>query len=445
MRSVHVAILLILVSGCRARRSESEAGLKSIQANQTLASSQLLDSSGVLADGAMSSIGAAISGAKYVGIGEDVHLSHGLMELNFKVAKSLVVNNGFRSIVFESDYFATALTNDFIQGKSVSLFDALKALGLYRSTDKAVVDFVIWCRSYNAAHPNGKIQFLGYDHQDAYAAGNVLRTFLRNNLSDADFRPVWADFSVVRGATESTYASYLQKQQTTTYTAANYLDHLNQIARMGRFLNAHRSSWLRAGVPEGQYQNALWALQSLEFETKKGLDYAKQDTVAAMASREAATAFIFLNRIVPAASTGKAIVFAHNFHVGRLPNNYVLNRNSTPIPMPASFGQRISEVLGQDYRVFLTMVYSVSGPRYQAYVTPPGSVQDVLNRQVNKATFFPVDNRLDFWTTEKLFFAPDSSVPTTYRTIPSQYADGIFWLPASTEAVEQPANMLPNF
>jgi erythromycin esterase-like protein len=202
---------------------------------------------------------------------------------------------------------------------------------------------------------------------------------------------------------------------------------------------------VQAGVAAGQYQVALWALQSMQFEAKKNLAFAKGEKMAAMEDREAATAFIFLNRIVPAASTGKAIIFAHNFHVGRLPNNYVLNRNSTPVPMPTSFGQRISEVLGHDYRVFLTMVHSVSGPRYQAYLTPPGSVQDVLNRQANKVAFFPVDNRLDFWTAEKLFFAPDSSVPTTYRTIPSQYADGIFWLPASTAAEEQPANMLPNF
>jgi hypothetical protein len=164
------------------------------------------------------------------------------MDLNFKVAKSLIANNGFRSIVFESDYFGTAVINDFIQGKSVSLFEALKMLGLYRSTNKAVVDFVIWCRSYNAAHPNGKIQFLGYDYQDAYAAGNVLRTFLQNNLSDADFSAVWADFSVVPGATELTYANYLQKQKSITYTAANFLDHLNRIAALGRFLNARRAS-----------------------------------------------------------------------------------------------------------------------------------------------------------------------------------------------------------
>jgi erythromycin esterase-like protein len=445
MRSVNFAVVLSLFAGCRAHQIESDVGLKAVQANQTLPSSQFLDSSGELSDGAKSSIAATISGAKYVGIGEDVHLSQGLMDLNFKVAKSLIANNGFRSIVFESDYFATALINDVIQGKSVSLFEALKMLGLYRSTNKAVVDFVIWCRSYNAAHPNAKIQFLGYDHQDAYAAGNVLRTFLRNNLSDADFSAVWADFSVVPGATELTYANYLQKQKSTTYTAANFLDHLNRIAALGRFLNARRASWVQAGVAAGQYQVALWALQSMQFETKKNLAYAKGEKMAAMEDREAATAFIFLNRIVPEASTGKAIIFAHNFHVGRLPNNYVLNRNSTPIPMPTSFGQRISEVLGHDYRVFLTMVHSVSGPRYQAYVTPPGSVQDVLNRQVNKAAFFPVNNRLDFWTTEKLFFAPDSSVPATYRTIPSQYADGIFWLPASTAAEDQPANMLPNF
>ena len=423
-----LASSLGLLSSCNTVSNQSSLSASSV------GSFELHNASGTIDDLHFAPVANAIGTSRFVALGEDMHLSAGVLSLNFELTRYMIEHRGFREVAFEADFFTTSVANDFIFGRHDDLKGALRANTLYRSTAKEITDFYLWCRSWNEAYPQDPVYFSGFDFQHAYAAGNVLRGFLQGVLSSTEFGKIWAPFAEVRGASEQNFENYLNVQSTTTYSKNDYIRHQSRITALGSFMASKKSSWLGQGISSASYQTAAWALQSLEFETRKNLLFTDGKASEAFAHRDDAMAFIFLKRI-SSSSQRKTVLAAHNLHLGRFSNGLVLKSGQgSGNQMPVNFGARIAKALQSDYRVFLTMGFNIVGSRFPAATPYNGTVQNLLRGQTVGPGFFTPQHSLFSSGNQAVFFMPDSTPVQTYKAVPSQICDGIIWLDSSIAA-----------
>jgi hypothetical protein len=282
----------------------------------------------------------------------------------------------------------------------------------------------------------------GYDHQDSYAAGNVLRNFLQNTLSITEFKSKWKSFDSVPGASQETYKKYLAAQNSGIF-AQKASDSLKAINDMYVYMSSKKTEWLASGILIEDYKRAVWALQSLEFENKKKLAYETNHALDADAIRDTNMAYIFLNRI--ASASPKAIVFGASMHVGRLAPNWQLFTTDGVPPMTftaGSAGFQIAQSLGTSYRVFPILSYDphylYSSASMQGRTAMQGSIQFTINAANIPSPAFISPNDSLFGGSVQIFDFSYNAKQAFLKLLPSSYCDGYLWLKTSSPSVIVP-------
>jgi erythromycin esterase-like protein len=111
----------------------------------------------------------SIGDARVVLIGEASHGTHEFYRLRAALTKRLIVEKGFAAVTAEADWPDAARVDAYVRGRGRDR-DAVDALGdfrrfpawMWRNAD--VLDFVGWLRSHNEAHaPHRRVGFYGLD------------------------------------------------------------------------------------------------------------------------------------------------------------------------------------------------------------------------------------------------------------------------------------------
>jgi erythromycin esterase len=108
-----------------------------------------------------------VGNASVVGLGEETHGTHELIDIKARLTEYLIEHLGFTTFVMENDWGSSRLLNAYIHGGSGDL-PTIMSQSLFPSWDTQEYEALFaWMRAYNAdpSHPNA-IQFLGMDLQD---------------------------------------------------------------------------------------------------------------------------------------------------------------------------------------------------------------------------------------------------------------------------------------
>ncbi|MDO1451698.1 erythromycin esterase family protein [Rhodocytophaga aerolata] len=122
-------------------------------------------------------LNSVIGQSRLVGLGEVSHGSHEIFEMKHRLFRYLVEQKGFTLLAMEAEMGASARLNDYIlhgKGEAKAL---LAGLGFWTWNTEEILAMIEWMRSYNAAKPAKKIQFVGFDMQSAGVAIENLLAF----------------------------------------------------------------------------------------------------------------------------------------------------------------------------------------------------------------------------------------------------------------------------
>jgi erythromycin esterase len=101
--------------------------------------------------------------ASVVGLGEATHGSHEQFRLKHRMVRYLVEEMGFRTVAFEDDFASGVAIDRYV---TTGAGDARRLVSSMSSpfwSAEEIVDLVEWMRTYNEAHPDDPVRFLGTD------------------------------------------------------------------------------------------------------------------------------------------------------------------------------------------------------------------------------------------------------------------------------------------
>jgi erythromycin esterase-like protein len=132
-------------------------------------------------DGLLSLIGES----RFVLIGEATHGTHEFYRTRAEITKRLIAEKGFKAVCIEGDWPDAYRVNRFVRGASGDV-EAVEALSDFKRfpawmwRNAAVLDFVSWLREYNDALPGGrgKTGFYGLDLYSMYASIDAVISYL---------------------------------------------------------------------------------------------------------------------------------------------------------------------------------------------------------------------------------------------------------------------------
>ena len=93
-----------------------------------------------------------------------------------ELIKSLIINNGFRVVIFEGSYASSSLINNYIINGDGNVYNAIFNLGPWAWYTEEVLELIEWLKTHNESLPSEeKVVFYGCDMQGARpAAKNVI-------------------------------------------------------------------------------------------------------------------------------------------------------------------------------------------------------------------------------------------------------------------------------
>ena len=115
--------------------------------------------------------------ARVVGLGESTHGTREFFQAKHRLLAYLVRERGFRVFAIEANQVAVRRVDAYVQGGPGTAEDAMRVMFRVWNTEemRALVE---WLRGWNAAHPDRRVRFVGYDMQDQRTPADTLRAFL---------------------------------------------------------------------------------------------------------------------------------------------------------------------------------------------------------------------------------------------------------------------------
>jgi erythromycin esterase len=272
-------------------------------------------------DGALAALQQTIGDARIVGLGEATHGTTEFWGIRQKISRYLVEQMGFTAILFESPFPNHLHINAYVTDGVGTAEEAHRRLGYWRYQEMR--DLIEWARTHNVGRSpqDPLLRFLGYDC--------AFRSWTEATALIADYLAV-VDPNVVDDITtrldnytleDAEYVYDFISSRATEYTALSSPDSFALTQKIAENLAPSWSVWdnLANGLPEMDIregfniQNVNWIIQHM-------LD------------------------------GGKAIIWAHNLHVG----NVYLPDGDTTAQM---LGSRLKQQYGDDYYVIATEFY----------------------------------------------------------------------------------------
>lgn len=125
-----------------------------------------------------------IKESRIVGLGEATHGTHEFMKGNTEIMKYLISHMDFKVIVLESGYGGTDLLNKYITGENVSINQAIYNIGFLNFMNDDILHFVKWLREYNLnKNQDEHVKIYGCDSQFVRYVIDDLLKFLQQHQS----------------------------------------------------------------------------------------------------------------------------------------------------------------------------------------------------------------------------------------------------------------------
>jgi len=120
-----------------------------------------------------------VNDKKVLGLGESNHGTHEIFKIKNRIVKYLVENEGFNTIVFESNMDNLYHVNEYITNEDSDLdVDSIMDQFIHLFQTEEIKTLVEWLKKYNADKPNNKkVYFLGCDMQDDAQSIQFLKSF----------------------------------------------------------------------------------------------------------------------------------------------------------------------------------------------------------------------------------------------------------------------------
>jgi len=316
----------------------------------------------------------AIGGAKVVGLGEAAHGSHDFFALKSRVFRHLVEEKGFRTFALETAWSTGRRLDAYVvhgEGDPGRIFREEFQRDYRWWNNPDYLALVTWMRSYNIAHPDDPVRFLGddtawtgpevYDEVEAYVAEHSPRLGGRLAELYRGLRP-----------TRQTGA-YIEEYLATPYEIRK--ERARRTAQALKLLketpagDGHETAVQNATAIDRTAGQYAFAYERGPREVKAGMGY-RDDAMAA-------------NVAWWARHTGtKVLLSAHDAHIGYVPVD--------PVHYPKMQGAFLRDRLGDAYVSVATTFgrgsFVATGPdgtavrRWTLGPPAPGSNEETLGR-----------------------------------------------------------------
>lgn len=117
-------------------------------------------------DADLASLAEVIGDAQIVGLGESLHMCGGYLEAKARIVRWLVEHQGFRLVTIESPWAWSLGAQRYVASGEGSANSAMRS---YFSAfwDSESRQMMAWLRQWNVDHPDDRVEFVGFDIQDA--------------------------------------------------------------------------------------------------------------------------------------------------------------------------------------------------------------------------------------------------------------------------------------
>lgn len=273
----------------------------------------------------------ALRDANVIALGEATHGTHEFFAFKHRMVRWLVERRGFRAFLMEASVMDVTALDDWVRG--VGADDAItelmgRHLALVWNTEE-VRDLLVWMRAFNRAHPDDPVRFLGFDPQLATPSSDCLGKFLAKAAPErvADARLAARHLTPVTH--EFAYNEYPSRPLADRERARDGL-----LKLLGR-LTLNEVA-LTAATSPAEFRRAQHCARLLvQTEETRNFD---EDL------REPYMADNILRAI--GEHGGRGIVWAHNFHISRVPAGFrpwARSRDFRPM------GAYLADRLGKGY------------------------------------------------------------------------------------------------
>jgi erythromycin esterase-like protein len=276
-----------------------------------------------------------IGTATLVGLGETIHTSGGFYEMKHRLIRYLVQNAGFRVVAWESPWVGFDRIAAYVETCSGTPEEAMKRnlFGVWASAETR--DLFAWMCEWNRSHRKAadKVHLMGFDVQDFYGqnptTAPALRAFLeRIGIGPED--PRNAGLDACDGVTRTEIYGLIPGERFTACLAA--LDALDQHFATQAKPIARRTS--KKDLALAKVYTA--GLRAWEGQANYG------NSFQALHWRDRGMAYVLPNLLEIRYPKAKAIVWAHNSHLGE--------NNTDVIPPDVDWmGSYLSRTLGAKY------------------------------------------------------------------------------------------------
>jgi erythromycin esterase len=243
-----------------------------------------------------------LSKARIVSLGEATHGTREFFQLKHRLIEYCVSELGFTIIGFEASYGTTLAVNDYVLDGTGKATDVVAGMGFWTWNTEEVAALVEWVRAWNGANER-KVKFYGLDMQDGPSELLYLLAYLERVApelatdSERSLAPLASpytnDLSYLSGAAQETISLQIK-----TVIGAFSAQRARWVAQAGE------SEWHLARLSAIVLQQAVRdAIENPKGHTFR--DQCMADNVRALLDAEGPGA--------------KAVLWAHNAHVQRLP------------------------------------------------------------------------------------------------------------------------------
>lgn len=267
----------------------------------------------------LAAFGQMIGNARLIGLGEGTHGTREFQHMKHRLLRYLVEQKGFTHFAIEATSPESEDINRYVltgEGDPVRLVSTLR---FWTWNTQEMVDMIRWMRQWNStASPERRVQFHGVDIQQPGGAMDTVEAFVARVDPERSgyVRTRFACFDPYksRGATFGVpmviYAARLA-----TSRAACALG-----AREVHDLLAASATVYTAASSADQHATALHSARLLQQWEAMATVFSSTVAFAANASRDSSMAENVQWHVARAGASAKVVLWAHNDHIGRMPN-----------------------------------------------------------------------------------------------------------------------------
>lgn len=238
-----------------------------------------------------------------IGLGEATHGTKEFFEFKSKLFKYLVEKHDVKLFGIEANFAACYSINKYVLTGEGNAKEALSRNGYWVWQSQEVLDLIEWMKDYNLGKTsNQKIQFYGYDMQDATSCVVWLDNYLSKNSSSFNKNLLPEKIEENKTALRELDDKGLDEMQKTN---------LNKLKKLEEFISSKRLELFKKDSTDYKF-----AKQTIAVIRQKLNYFREQDFNTAYSYRDSSMTQN-IKWIRENNNNGKIMLWAHNGHIGK--------------------------------------------------------------------------------------------------------------------------------